>query len=180
MSSFQIIRNVTTVLSILALTALAGQQTAKDTSIHHNTCVHNNEKNTCVHHSTNGKCVHDSNSACVHHVNAVNQKSKDTTASSKSPAVKAPEKQILFFMNPNGRPCQMQLSVINEMKDKLNGLATVTFIKTTEPGDETKFYQYGIRGLPSLIIADKNGKEIKRFSPGIQDENTILSALENK
>jgi thioredoxin-related protein len=41
------------------------------------------------------------------------------------------------------------------------------------------FYTYGIRGLPSLILLDKNGKELKRFSPGIQDGKAILSALKN-
>jgi thiol-disulfide isomerase/thioredoxin len=88
-----------------------------------------------------------------------------------------PDKQILLFMNPNGHPCQMQLSILDGMKEKLNGLATIKYIKTTEPGDQETFYKYGIRGLPSLIILDKNDKEIKRFTPGIQDEKTILSAL---
>jgi hypothetical protein len=91
-----------------------------------------------------------------------------------------PDRTILFFMNPNGHPCQMQLSIIEGMKDKLTPLANVTYIKTTESGDREKFSQYGIRGLPSLIIIDKNGKEITRFQPGIQDEETILSSLQQK
>jgi hypothetical protein len=174
MGTFRIITIITTVLSIGAFAA-SGQQTAKDS------CVDHAAKDTCVHHSASGKCIHnDSNSTCVHHLNNVNQKSTDSAKELKSSAVKTADKQILFFMNPNGHPCQMQLSIINNMKDKLSGLATVTFIKTTEPGDQDKFYQYGIRGLPSLIIADKNGKEIRRFSPGIQDENTIITALKNK
>jgi thiol-disulfide isomerase/thioredoxin len=88
-------------------------------------------------------------------------------------------KVILFFMNPHGHPCQMQLSILDGMKEKLLGLATITYIKTTESGDQETFYHYGIRGLPSLIILDNSGKEIKRFAPGIQDEKTILSALKN-
>jgi len=90
---------------------------------------------------------------------------------------KPPEKRILFFMNPNGHPCQMQLSILDAMKDTLQGLAAITYIKTTEAADQQTFYTYGIRGLPSLIILDNNGKEIKRFAPGIQDEKNILSAL---
>jgi len=88
-----------------------------------------------------------------------------------------PEKRILFFMNPNGHPCQMQLSILDGMKDKLQGLAAITYIKTTEAADQQTFYTYGIRGLPSLIILDGSGKEIKRFTPGIQDEENILAAL---
>lgn len=92
----------------------------------------------------------------------------------------APDRTILFFMNPNGRPCQMQLSILDGMKDKLAPMANVTYIKTTESRDREKFSEYGIRGLPSLIIVDKNGKEITRFQPGIQDEETILSSLQKK
>ena len=90
-----------------------------------------------------------------------------------------PDKQIIFFMNPNGHPCQMQLSILDGMKEKLSGLATIKYVKTTEADDQETFYAYGIRGLPSLIILDKNGKEIKRFTPGIHDEKDILSALKN-
>ncbi|MDD5673970.1 MAG: thioredoxin family protein [Chitinivibrionales bacterium] len=91
--------------------------------------------------------------------------------------VSMPDKEILFFMNPNGHPCQMQLAILDSMKTKLAPLATIKYIKTTEPGDENMFNNYGIRGLPSLIIIDKSGKEIKRFTPGIQDEKAILAAL---
>jgi thioredoxin 1 len=99
----------------------------------------------------------------------------DTSA---QPAKKdAPEQTILFFMNPNGRPCQMQNEIIEGIKGKLTGLAKVTYVKTTEDADREQFSKYGIRGLPSLIILDKEGKEVKRFPPGIQDEETILASL---
>jgi thioredoxin-related protein len=72
----------------------------------------------------------------------------------------------------------MQLSILDGMKDKLSKIAKIKYIKTTEESDQNTFYQYGIRGLPSLIILGKDGKEIKRFTPGIQNEKTILSALD--
>ena len=87
------------------------------------------------------------------------------------------ERTILFFMNPNGRPCQMQLSILDGMSDKLKPLANIRYYKTTEDSDQQSFYQYGIRGLPSLIVIDKKGNELKRFSPGIQDADEILAAL---
>lgn len=92
----------------------------------------------------------------------------------------APVKTILFFMNPNGHPCQMQLAVLDGMKDKLSPLARTRYIKTTESADRDKFSEYGIRGLPSLIIVDKDGKELHRFTPGVQEESTILDALKQE
>lgn len=103
-----------------------------------------------------------------------NQKDTVTTQSKKTVVQ---SKTILFFMNPNGHPCQMQDAVLAGIKDSLAGKATVKYIKTTEEGDRDAFDAYGIRGLPSLIIVDKNGKELKRFSPGIQDKETILDAV---
>jgi thioredoxin 1 len=92
-------------------------------------------------------------------------------------AVPTPSLTILFFMNPNGRPCQMQNEILSAIKDSLVARASTTYIKTTEPADRERFSVYGIRGLPSLIIVDSNNKEIKRFTPGIQSAETILAAL---
>jgi thioredoxin 1 len=119
---------------------------------------------------------------CVKHTSssagaAVTSGPSGTAAPERKTA--APARQLLFFMNPNGRPCQMQLGIIDGMKDKLATLASVTFIKTTESADRAKFSEFGIRGLPSLIILDASGKELKRLTPGIQDEATILAALKN-
>jgi thioredoxin 1 len=101
----------------------------------------------------------------------------DTTKIKSVEQTKKVDRTILFFMNPNGMPCQMQNQIISGMTEKLNGKATVTRIKTTVPEDRPKFSEYGIRGLPMLIIVDGAKKEIKRFTPGIQSEETILDAL---
>ncbi len=101
----------------------------------------------------------------------------DTTKAKAVEQTKKVDKTILFFMNPNGMPCQMQDQIITGMTEKLNGKATVIRIKTTVAEDRTKFSEYGIRGLPMLIIVDGAKKEIKRFTPGIQSEETILDAL---
>lgn len=108
-------------------------------------------------------------------------KSHDSASATSADAAKrtpaAATRQILFFMNPNGHPCQMQLSILDGMKEKLSGLATVKYVKTTEPGDREMFYTYGIRGLPLLVILDARGKEVSRFTPGVQDAKSILAAL---
>ena len=102
--------------------------------------------------------------------------STDTTTSDR----KASGKTILFFMNPNGHPCQMQKAILDGMNEKLAGLAKVTYVKITERSDRDMFSKFGIRGLPSLIIVDADGHEIYRFATGIQDEETILAALQKK
>lgn len=107
------------------------------------------------------------------------QTKKDATTLAKT-GKQLPAKKILFFMNPNGHPCQMQNAILGEIKDSLATLATITYIKTTEPKDQDAFETYGIRGLPSLIIVDKDGKELKRFTPGIQSADVILAALHGK
>jgi thioredoxin 1 len=114
------------------------------------------------------------NKSTFHH-----QAKKDTAAVARVEK-QIPAKKILFFMNPNGHPCQMQNAILEEIKDSIASLATITYIKTTEPNDRDAFETYGIRGLPSLIIIDKDGKELKRFTPGIQSKEDILAALHEK
>lgn len=87
------------------------------------------------------------------------------------------EKTVLFFINPNGMPCQMQDRILTGMKDQLKGKASVKYIKTTVAEDRAEFAKWGIRGLPMLIIVDKSDKVLKRFTPGIQSEQIILDAL---
>jgi thiol-disulfide isomerase/thioredoxin len=110
--------------------------------------------------------------------NAVCNQSQNESKPVENKSVVSPDKEILFFMNPNGQPCKTQLSILDGMKDKINGLAKIKYVKTTETSDQNTFYQYGIRGLPSLIILGKDGKELKRFTPGVQTEQTILSAFD--
>jgi len=88
-----------------------------------------------------------------------------------------PKRKLLFFMNPNGIPCQTQWGLLNNVADSLLKVADVVYIKTTEPADLPKFETFGIRGLPSLVITDENGRELSRFSPGIQPADLVLAAL---
>jgi hypothetical protein len=97
-------------------------------------------------------------------------------ASAPTPAAH-PKRKLLFFMNPNGIPCQTQWGLLNNVADSLLKVADVVYIKTTEPADYPKFETFGIRGLPSLVITDENGRELRRFSPGIQPADAVLAAL---
>jgi len=95
--------------------------------------------------------------------------------SKQTPAAK---ETVLFFINPNGAPCQMQDRILKEMGTSLTAKANVAYLKTTEFQTSRPYYeQYGIRGLPTLIILDSTGKVKHRFTPGIQTKESILAKL---
>lgn len=85
--------------------------------------------------------------------------------------------QLLAFLNPYGEPCQMQSAILKELGEKVTSKVELKSIFTTNPGDQESFYKYGVRGLPSLILIDKNGEVIKRFSPGIQSGSEIMDVI---
>jgi thioredoxin 1 len=47
-------------------------------------------------------------------------------------------------------------------------------VQTTVDSDRDIFYQYGIRALPTLVLADAAGKEVSRLTPGVQKADDIL------
>ena len=87
--------------------------------------------------------------------------------------------RLVFFMNPNGAPCQMQDQILQGMASELKGKATVVYYKTTVPTDIAMFQQYGIRALPTLMVTDASGKELRRATPGIQSAVQVRQLLPN-
>ena len=85
--------------------------------------------------------------------------------------------QLLFFLDPNGGPCMMQGRILASMEEELRGRAGVREIRTTIPEDRPLFGQFGIRGLPSLILVDGGGKEIRRLPPGVKSAEEIRFLL---
>ncbi len=90
------------------------------------------------------------------------------------------EQSLLFFLDPNGRPCQMQDRILLEMAAELKGKVIIKYVKTTIPSDRTSFYQYGIRALPTLLLADSTGNEIKRMTPGVKSAAEIRTLLQSQ
>lgn len=95
------------------------------------------------------------------------------SAAAPAGSAAAPLPRLVFFMNPNGQPCQMQDRILQEMAPELKGKAEVVYYKTTVGTDIAKFQQYGIRSLPTLIVTDASGKEIRRATPGIQSASQV-------
>ncbi len=81
--------------------------------------------------------------------------------------------RLMFFMNPNGMPCQMQDRVLREMAPELSARVELVVTRTTEPADLAQFGAYGIRSLPALVLVDASGREIRRATPGIQSAEQI-------
>lgn len=84
---------------------------------------------------------------------------------------------LVFFINPDGAPCQMQDKILSQMADELDGKVIVRPVQTTVKTDLDIFYAYGIRALPTLLLADAQGQEIKRLSPGVHPAETIRDLI---
>ena len=102
-------------------------------------------------------------------------KSQETLVKEKSDLSTGLE--LVFFMNPRGLPCKMQDKILKEAGETITNRADIVYVKTTVSQDRKKFYEHGIRSLPAMILL-KDGKEAFRFSPGIQQLETITAALD--
>ena len=89
----------------------------------------------------------------------------------------APAATLLFFLNPNGQPCQMQSQIIEGIRPQIEQTARIVPVSTADSSNMDRFRQYGVRYLPLLILVDGDQKEIKRFSPGIRPAEDILKEL---
>jgi thioredoxin 1 len=99
------------------------------------------------------------------------------SGSSSRPVAALP--RLVFFMNPGGAPCQMQDRILQDMGAELKGKAEVVYYKTTVAADIAKFQQYGIRALPTLVVTDASGREIRRATPGIQSAAQVRQLFQN-
>ncbi|MFO0585826.1 MAG: hypothetical protein U0229_26385 [Anaeromyxobacter sp.] len=85
-------------------------------------------------------------------------------------------KKLLFFQNPNGQPCQLQEGILAQMPD-LAARAEVVRVMTTEPAHMRVFEAYGIRALPTLVVVDATGRELRRGTPGVQSDAAVRALL---
>ena len=86
--------------------------------------------------------------------------------------------RLVFFMNPNGRPCQLQDQILREMGAELTARADVVYYRTTEPAELARFQEFGIRSLPTLVVTDAAGRELRRATPGIRSMPEVLGLLQ--
>lgn len=89
------------------------------------------------------------------------------------------KKTIIFFINPKGKPCMAQKEILLKLQQDKDKKFNIAYVDATKPEDQKAFYDYGVRGLPSLVIVDSNGKISKIFPPGIQSRETLAQALDS-
>lgn len=112
--------------------------------------------------------------------NSVESEAQATVAqAAHAVAQQSVDYKLVFFLNPAGGPCRMQNTILTEMAGELNGKVEIQYVKTTVPGDRDIFYHYGIRALPTLLLADANGREIKRMAPGVRNVDDIRLLIQS-
>ena len=70
-------------------------------------------------------------------------------------------------------PCRMLSAVIDNMKEKI--IVPIVMVDIDKEPDLTT--KYNVRGVPTMVLVDDNGKEVKR-SVGMKTEPQILKFLE--
>lgn len=85
---------------------------------------------------------------------------------------------LVFFLDPQGGPCRLQAEILSGMRDDLRGRAEVRYVQTTVPEDRRLFALYGIRALPTILLADASGNEIQRLAPGVKTPEEIRMLLQ--
>ncbi len=71
-------------------------------------------------------------------------------------------------------PCKLMAPILVKLEKAYHGKAAIVFIDVWENKESAK--RFGIRGIPTQIFFDENGKEIFRHS-GFFDEKSIILQL---
>ena len=80
--------------------------------------------------------------------------------------------KLLKFHATWCQPCKMLSRVIEDAADKI----TMPMEEVDIDQNQDLAIQYGIRGVPTLVIVDEEGKEVSRKS-GMLMENQLLEFL---
>ena len=72
-------------------------------------------------------------------------------------------------------PCKMMAPIIEELKKEYAGRASIIFIDVWEHRDQAE--RFGIRGIPTQIFFDKDGKEVGRHV-GFMDKPSIVGLFD--
>ena len=94
-------------------------------------------------------------------------------------AIGSGKKTVVFFINPMGKPCLTQKEILLKLQQDKAKQFNIAYVDASKPEDRKAFYDYGVRGLPSLALVDSSGNIAKIFPPGIQSYETLVQALDN-
>lgn len=71
-------------------------------------------------------------------------------------------------------PCKMMAPIMVKLEKAYEGKADIVFIDVWENREQAP--RFGIRGIPTQIFFDKDGKEVYRHT-GFLDESSIINQL---
>ncbi|MDY6856254.1 MAG: thioredoxin family protein [Thermodesulfobacteriota bacterium] len=71
-------------------------------------------------------------------------------------------------------PCKMMAPIITELQREYEGRASIIFIDVWEHREQAQ--RFNIRGIPTQIFYDKDGKEVRRHV-GFLDKKSIIRAF---
>lgn len=94
-------------------------------------------------------------------------------------ALTSSKKTLIFFMNPNGRPCGVQNEILQKLQSDKKNNFNIAYVNAMKPEDQKAFYDYGIRSMPALVLIDSKGNVSRVFPPGIQSYETLVQALDS-
>jgi thioredoxin 1 len=71
-------------------------------------------------------------------------------------------------------PCKMMAPILAELQKEYEGRASIIFIDVWENREQAQ--RFGIRGIPTQILYDREGREVGRHM-GFMAKKTIVDAL---
>ena len=80
--------------------------------------------------------------------------------------------KILKFSSATCMPCKQLAKIIDGLDEDVKSL----FEEYTSENDITKFMQFNVRSVPTLIVVDELGNELRR-STGMMTEDKLIEFI---